>query len=220
MNDPLLAIDVYSDVICPWCYVGKRRLERALVQLGGTVQTRVTWRPFQLNPTMPKEGMERRGYLKAKFGSVEAYGKLVEQVSEAASTDRISFAFEKISRTPNTFLAHRLIWYAERLGGQSDLVEQLFKGYFEEGADIGSVAVLAHLAERVGLKVETFLRGNEGTGEVQAEEAVGRRLGIRSVPYFLLNQAYSVSGAQSPDVLAAAIEEVRWRQEGGQATER
>lgn len=220
MNDRVFNIDVYSDVVCPWCYVGKRRLERALVQLGATVHTRVIWRPFQLNPTMPKEGMPRQTYLKAKFGSVDVYGRLVEQVSTAGAMEQISFAFEKISRTPNTFLAHRLIWYGGRQGCQSELVDQLFKGYFEEGADIGSVEVLATIAEQAGLSAEAFLHGNEGTVEVQAEEAVGRRLGIRSVPCFVLNQAYSISGAQPPEVLAAAIEEMRAAREDVSATTR
>ena len=217
--DPI-SIEIYSDVICPWCYVGKRRLENALGLLGRTMCATVTWRPFQLNPTMPKDGMERTAYLTAKFGSVEAYARLVEeQVSVAGSGDRIAFAFDKILRTPNTFLAHRLIWYSRQQGCQNDMVDRLFKGYFEEGADIGSVAALAHLAERAGLKgADTFLLGDEGTAEVQSEEAVARRLGIRSVPHFVLNQAYSINGAQPSEVLAAAIEEALSNDETGQTT--
>lgn len=212
-------IDVYSDVICPWCYVGKRRLEKALSLLGGTVRTTITWRPFQLNPTMPKDGMERTAYLTTKFGSVEAYARVVgEQVASAGAGEHISFAFEKIVRTPNTFLAHRLIWCSEQQGCQNELVDLLFKSYFQEGADIGSLAVLTRLAGQVGLTAEAFLLGDEGTVEVQSEEAVGRRLGIRSVPYFVFNQAYSISGAQPPELLAAAIEDVRSKQETGQST--
>lgn len=218
MTTGSITIDVYSDVICPWCYVGKRRLERALASERGDI--RVIWRPFQLNPTMPKEGMERKTYLEAKFGSVDAYRNLEEQVLAAGSPEQMSFAFEKITRTPNTFLAHRLIWYADRQGRQSELVDELFKGYFEAGADIGSAAVLTQLAERVGLRAEAFLRSEEGTAEVTSEEAVGRRLGIRSVPCFVLNQAYAISGAQPPEVLVAAIEEARSRQEAGSATGR
>jgi len=202
-------IDIYSDVICPWCYVGKRRLEKALSLLDGTLHTKVTWRPFQLNPAMPKDGMERTAYLTAKFGSVEAYGRVVEdQVLAAGSGEPISFAFGKISRTPNTFLAHRLIWYGEQQGCQNELVELLFKSYFQEGADIGSIEVLARLAQQVGVMASTFLLSNEGTAEVQSDEAVARRLGIRSVPHFVLNRAYSLSGAQPPERFAAAIHEV------------
>jgi predicted DsbA family dithiol-disulfide isomerase len=206
MTEPVLAIDVYSDVICPWCYVGKRRLEQALQQVGDPENVEVRWRPFQLNPTMPKEGMDRRAYLEAKFGTVEAYGPLEEQVSEAGSAEGISFAFEKITRTPNTFLAHRLIWYAGQQSCQDALVGSLSKGFFEEGADLGSAEVLAQLAERVGLRAETFLQGDEGAADVKSEEEMSRRLGVRAVPYFVLNHAYGISGAQPAKVLVAAIE--------------
>lgn len=118
----------------------------------------------------------------------------------------MSFAFEYIARTPNTFLAHRVIWYAGQRGCQDAVVGSLFKGFFEEGADVGSPAVLAQLAERVGLKADAFLRSDEGTADVQSEEKVSRRLGIRTVPYFVLNQRYGISGAQPAQVLVAAIE--------------
>ena len=212
-HDIPVQIDIYSDVICPWCYVGKRRLEMALGLLGGTVRAQIAWRPFQLNPLMPREGMERSVYLKAKFGSVEAYARAVEaQVSAAGVDAQIVFAFDKISRTPHTFLAHRLIWYSGQQSCQDELVDLLFKGYFQEGADIGSAAVLMHLGEQVGLRAEAFLRGDEGTAEVHSQEAVGRRLGIRSVPHFILNGAYSLSGAQPPELLAAAIKDA-WSKE-------
>jgi predicted DsbA family dithiol-disulfide isomerase len=212
MNDRALTIDVYSDVICPWCYVGKRRLESALARLGGAVHARVMWRPFQLNPTMPKEGMDRRTYLQAKFGSLEVFDEMEQRLLEAGDAERISFAFRKIVRTPNTFLAHRLIWHAGLHDRQNELVESLFRGYFEEGADIGSPTALAQLADRAGLKAETVFRGDEGVAEVKEEEAVGRRLGIRAVPHFVLNQAVAVSGAQPPEVLIAAIEKSRLQQ--------
>ena len=130
MRDHAIEIDIYSDVVCPWCYVGKRRLERALAQLDGA-PIRMTWRPFQLNPTMPKEGMERISYLEAKFGSLDTFRRLEEHLLTAGAAEQIPFAFDKIVRAPNTFSAHRLIWYAERQGCQDVLVESLFKGYFE-----------------------------------------------------------------------------------------
>lgn len=206
MTDPGLHIEVYSDVVCPWCYVGKRRIERALRELDGDV--RVAWWPFQLNPTMPKAGLERTAYLEAKFGSLDAFRQMEEHVLAAGAEERIAFAFEKIARTPNTFLAHRLIWHAGQQGCQNAMVDSLFKGYFEEGADIGSPSVLAQLAERAGLKAEPFLRSQDGTAEVKAEESAGHRLGIRSVPYFLLNGTYALSGAQPPDRFVAAFRQV------------
>lgn len=209
MTDRGFPIDVYSDAVCPWCYVGKRRLERALTEFGGDV--RVTWRPFQLNPTMPKEGMDRTAYLEAKFGSLDAFRQLEEHVQAAGVSERITFAFEKIAKTPNTFAAHRLIWLGEREGCQDAVVDALFRGYFEEGADIGSIAVLVQLAAQAGLpgeSVERFLRSDEGTAEVKAEESAGHKLGIRGVPYFVLDGTYAISGAQPVDIFVSALKRV------------
>ncbi|NWF72367.1 MAG: DsbA family oxidoreductase [Nitrospirae bacterium] len=211
-QDAGLHIEIYSDVVCPWCYVGKRRLERALDQLKEIGQAQITWRPSQLNPTMPLDGMDRTTYLKAKFGSLEAFGRMEEQLLAAGEDEQIPFAFEKIKRTPNTFAAHRLVWYAERQGRQDATVESLFRGYFTEGVDIGSIPVLTQLAGRASLDVavvESFLRSEEGTTEVKAEEAVGRRLGISGVPYFVLNGSIAISGAQPSDIFVSAIQQAR-----------
>ena len=207
-----MQIDIYSDVVCPWCYIGKRRLERALDQLNGAAQARITWRPFQLNPTMPKDGMDRTTYLEAKFGSLDAFHQMEEHVLAAGAAERILFAFEKVARTPNTFMAHRLIWYAEQQGRQDAVVESLFRGYFTEGADIGSGPVLTQLAGHAGLDdsaVESFLQREQGTTEVKAEEATGHRLGIRGVPYFVINGSISISGAQPPDIFVSAIRQAK-----------
>ncbi|GKS56484.1 DSBA oxidoreductase [Nitrospira sp.] len=200
-----VTIDVYSDVVCPWCYVGKRRLERALSQVKGDLNPHVTWRPFQLNPTMPLEGLDRIDYLEAKFGSREAFASVEERVVSAGEMEGIRFAFGKIKRTPNTFLAHRLIWHARQLGREDAMVESLFKGYFEEGAEISSIASLLPLADRAGVRADTVLSGGDGIVEVTAEQAVGHRLGIRGVPYFLIDDAYVLSGAQPPERLVAAL---------------
>ena len=217
MTDRELTIEIYSDVVCPWCYIGKRRLERALDQLNGAAQARITWRPFQLNPTMPKEGMDRARYLEAKFGSLDAFRQLEEHVLAAGAAERIPFAFDKMARTPNTFLAHRLMWYAGRQGRQDAVVESLFRGYFEEGADIGVSAILVQLADRSGLSVEAvvrFLQSDEGAEEVKAEEAAGHRLGIRGVPYFVLNRDCGISGAQPVGMFVSAIEKARIHMSG------
>ncbi len=203
-----MQIDFIADVVCPWCYVGKRRLERALSDSKDLVQPAITWRPFQLNPTMPNEGLERRAYLEAKFGSLDAFRQMEEQVLAAGAQEGIQFAFDQIARTPNTFLAHRLIWYAGQQGCQNAMVDSLFKGYFEEGADIGLPIVLAQLAERAGLKAESFLSGQNGTAEVKVEESAGHRLDIRSVPYFLLNGTYALSGAQPSGRFVEALKQV------------
>ncbi len=204
-QDPVL-IEVYSDVICPWCYVGKHRLERALHHLQSEMATKVVWRPFQLNPGMPQEGMDRTAYLEAKFGSREAYRRLEEQVR--AAEDGLAFAFDRITVTPNTLSAHRLIWYADRFGTQGAVVEELFRCYFVEGRHVGRRETLVEAAGRAGLDrndVETFLTGDGGVDEVRREEAVGRRLGVRAVPCFVFNGASMLTGAQPVDVLRTAI---------------
>jgi predicted DsbA family dithiol-disulfide isomerase len=201
-----MQIDIYSDIVCPWCFVGKRRLERALTSIGGDI--RVAWRPFQLNPTMPLDGMDRTTYLKAKFGSLEAFGRMEEQLLAAGVEEQIPFAFENIQRTQNTFAAHRLVWYAAQSGKQNEVVEALFRAYFLDGKDIGSLKVLSYVAAEAGLdrkETDTFLASEKGMVEVKAEEAVGRRLGIRGVPYFVINETVAISGAQTPDIFVSAI---------------
>ena len=206
----MMRIDIYSDIVCPWCFVGKRRLERALGQLKDIGQAQIIWRPFQLNPTMPEEGMDRTTYLKAKFGSLEAFGRMEEQLLAAGEDEQIPFAFEKIQRTPNTFAAHRLVWYAAQQGKQDEAVEALFRAYFLDGKDIGDVKTLVHVSDEAGLdrkETEHFLASDHGTVEVKGEEAVGRRLGIRGVPYFVFNGRISISGTQHPDIIVSAIQQ-------------
>ncbi len=209
VKDATLHIEIYSDVVCPWCYVGKRRLERALTQFSG--EARTTWRPFQLNPTMPLDGWDRRSYLEAKFGSLEAFERLEGQVIEAGAAEGIPFAFDRIARTPNTLAAHRLIWHAQRHDKQDAVVEALFHAYFVEGQDIGNIETLARVATRAGLErtgTETFLKGDGGIADVKAEEAAGHRLGIRGVPYFVMNGAYAISGAHPPESFISAFKRI------------
>ncbi|TKB54345.1 MAG: DsbA family oxidoreductase [Nitrospira sp.] len=203
-----MQIDIYSDIVCPWCYVGKRRLERALTSVGSDVH--VTWRPFQLNPTMLLDGMDRTTYLNAKFGSLEAFGRMEEQLLAAGADEQIPFAFEKIQLTPNTFAAHRLVWYVAQSGKQDEVVEALFRAYFLDGKNIGDLKVLTQVAVEAELdraETEEFLASDKGTVEVKGEEAVGRLLGIRGVPYFVFNGSLSISGAQPSDIFVSAIRE-------------
>jgi predicted DsbA family dithiol-disulfide isomerase len=159
---------------------------------------------------MPLDGMDRTTYLKAKFGSLEAFGQMKEQLLAAGEEEQIPFAFEKIQRTPNTFAAHRLVWYAAQQGKQDEVVETLFRAYFLEGKNIGDVKILTHVADEAGLdqtETEHFLASDNGMVEVKAEEAVGRRLGISGVPYFVFDGNSAISGAQSPDIFVSAIRE-------------
>src|ERR1700722_16717703 len=156
-----LTVDVISDVICPWCYIGKRRLETAVAAFGRE-QVRVRWHPFQLNPHMPEEGMNRKEYRTAKFGSWERSLALDAQVAEAGQAEGIPFDSAKVMRTPNTFDAHRLIWLADRDGVQDAVVEAVFRAYFTEGRDISRSAVLLDVVAEGGLdrkRAETFLNG-------------------------------------------------------------
>ena len=203
-----MQIEIYSDVVCPWCFIGKRRLEQALETAGYAQQARIAWRPFQLNPTMPKEGMARRVYLDAKFGGTKARRAIEERVTKAGEADGIVFAFDRIERTPNTFDAHRLIWLAEQQGCQDEVAEALFHSYFTNGREIGTLDSLAEIASDCGLnreELERFLASDRAVQEVRAEEAIGHRLGIRGVPYFVLNGSISISGAQPPDIFVSAL---------------
>lgn len=207
-----MKIEIYSDVICPWCFIGKRRLEQALERVGSAQPAQVLWRPFELNPTMPKEGLDRRTYLEAKFGGAEALQAMEDRVAQAGDAEGIEFAFDRIARTPNTFDAHRLIWFAGQQGCQDEVVEALFYSYFTLGRDIGNLDSLTEVAADSGLnrkEVRVFLANDRAVQEVRAEEAAGHRLGIHGVPYFLLNGSLSISGAQPPDIFVSALQQAR-----------
>jgi predicted DsbA family dithiol-disulfide isomerase len=201
-------LSVVSDAICPWCYVGKRRLEQAIALMDGVQPIRVTWRPFELNPQMPKAGIERREYRMRKFGSWERSLALDAQMLEVGNSVGIAFRYDLMKRTPNTFDAHRLIWLAGHLGVQDAMVETLFRGYFCEGRDIGDTAVLADLAAAAGIDREqaaAFLKSTGGTAEVAAEEEVAIHAGLSGVPTFVLDGRVLFSGAQPPETIAQAL---------------
>jgi predicted DsbA family dithiol-disulfide isomerase len=203
-----MQIEIYSDVVCPWCFIGKRRLEQALEIAGYRDRAQISWRPFQLNPTMPKSGLDRRTYLDAKFGGAEARRAIEARVAKAGETAGIVFAFDRIEWTPNTFEAHRLMWFAQQQRKQDDLAEALFHAYFSEGRDIGDRQTLVDVATEAGLdhdEVRQFLASGAGLEDVRVEEAAGHRLGIRGVPYFVLNGTYAISGAQPPDIFISAL---------------
>ncbi|MDE2228309.1 MAG: DsbA family oxidoreductase [Alphaproteobacteria bacterium] len=195
-----MRIDIVADVICPWCFIGKRRLETALAQWP-TIAPDITWRPFQLNPDMPQEGMRREAYLAAKFGGQAHAKRIYQAVVDAGETVGIPFAFDKIARTPNTLAAHRLVRFAQRDGRATELVDRLFSGYFIEGRDIGDRETLAAIAGESGLdagQAREFLDGASGRAEVLADDAGARRLGINAVPCFIFAGQYAISGAQEP----------------------
>jgi predicted DsbA family dithiol-disulfide isomerase len=208
-SDPMsLAVDVISDVICPWCYIGKRRLEKAVAALDGQHEVRVRWLPFQLNPAMPREGISRREYRTRKFGSWERSLALDARVIEVGKEDGIQFAFDRIERTPNTLDAHRLIWLAEKQGVQDAVVEALFRAYFTEGRDISNRQMLLDVVAEAGLdrnKAEARLDGEEGLKALREADQLGRRNRVEGVPFFVVNGTLSLSGAQPSEAILEAF---------------
>ncbi len=196
-----MQIDIISDVVCPWCFIGKRRLEKALV-MRPEIETEITWRPFQLNPDMPAEGMARADYIATKFGDSGHSRRIHQTIAEAGATVGIDFAFDKIKRSPNTRNAHRLIRYATRQGAGNDVVTRLFEGYFLQGRDVGDIATLAKIAAEAGLderEARAFLSGDSERDEIVAEDRNARRLGVNAVPCYIFAGQYAISGAQEPE---------------------
>ena len=206
----MLTVDVISDVICPWCHIGKRRLEKAIAALQKQRDVRVRWHPFQLNPHMPKEGMNRKEYRTAKFGSGERSLGLDAQVQAVGAAEGIAFAFDRIERTPNTLDAHRLIGLAEKEGVQDAVVEAVFRAYFTEGRDISRAAVLLDVVAEAGLdraRCEAVLSGDEGWAAIRAAEQQAHRTGVQGVPYFLINNTVALVGAREPSAFLDAFEQ-------------
>jgi predicted DsbA family dithiol-disulfide isomerase len=202
---------VISDVICPWCFVGKRRLEEAVAALDGQHEVRVRWLPFQLNPAMPREGISRREYRTHKFGSWERSLALDARLIEVGKTEGIHFAFDRIERTPNTLDAHRLIWLAGGEGVQGAVVEALFRAYFTEGRDISNRQALLDVVAEAGLdrsKVEAVLESDDGLEAVGEADQLPRRHRVEGVPFFVVSSKLTLSGAQPPDVFLEAFRQV------------
>jgi predicted DsbA family dithiol-disulfide isomerase len=200
-------IDVISDAICPWCYIGKRHLERALEMLEGQHKLRFTvaWHPFQLNPEMPAEGVDRAKYRIAKFGSAERSRQMDERITEVAAGVGVEFHLDRLTRTPNTVKAHRLIRFGGQKGVQDAVVEALFDAYFCNGADIGDDKVLADVGHRGGLDYDAvlaMLAGDEGKREVLAGDQMARNCGIQGVPSFALQGHVLFSGAVPAEEMA------------------
>ncbi len=208
MEHPILTIEVVSDAICPWCWIGKRQIERARALLGGKLTIATRWLPFELNPGMPKDGVPRRVYRQAKFGSLDYSDKLDARVAEAGRAVGLDFHFDRVSWTPNTFDAHRVIWLAGQKGVQEPVVEGLFHAYFEEGRNIGEAAVLTEVAQTAGIdgvKVAKLLASGMGAAEVREELERAHDIGVDSVPTILINGEPLISGAAPADQLAAAL---------------
>jgi predicted DsbA family dithiol-disulfide isomerase len=204
-----LRIDIVSDAICPWCYIGKRQLERALATLAHEgLHFSVHWNPFQLNPNMPKEGRDRASYRMMKFGSADRVREMDARVTGAAANVGLDFRLDQIARTPNTLDAHRLIWHAGREDRQDAVVEALFTAYFTQGRDIGDHDVLADCAAEAGMDragVADFLAGDVAATEMLAADRAAREAGVNGVPSFFLDGYGLYSGAMPAETMAEAL---------------
>ncbi|MER8723421.1 DsbA family protein [Mesorhizobium sp. M0195] len=212
MNDEnSITVDVVSDVVCPWCFIGQKRLDKAIAAVD--IDVHIRWRPFQLDPTIPPEGKNRRDYMVAKFGSEQRIREIHARIEPLGEAEGISFAFDAIKVAPNTLDAHRLIRWAGTAGEavQNRLVRRLFQLNFEEGANLGDHAVLIEAAREAGMDasvVETLLSTDADVEAVRTEIATASRMGISGVPCFLLEGKYAVMGAQDADTLADALRQV------------
>jgi predicted DsbA family dithiol-disulfide isomerase len=204
------AVDVISDVICPWCYIGKKRLEKAIAALDSQHRVQVRWLPFQLNPTMPKEGISRKEYRIRKFGSWERSLELDAKLVAVGETEGLQFAFDRIERTPNTVDAHRFIWLADQQGCQDAIVEALFRAYFIDGRDISDRQSLIDVVAEAGLDrqlAESMLNSEVGMDAIEEAEGLSRRYQVDGVPYFIIKNEITLSGAQPPDTFLDAFRE-------------
>jgi len=206
-----MQIDVISDTVCPWCFIGKRRLMRAIEQRPH-IPFDVKWRPYRLDPTVPKGGMDRQAYMRAKFG--EDPMRIVEMhklIAQEGEKEGIAFDFAAITRRPDTLDSHRLIRWAEEHGVQDDVVERLFIAYFENGEDIGDVRVLADIADLCGMdgiEVAQMLDGDTDLALVEREDQIAHEMGVTGVPAMIFGGKLAVSGAREPDVMVSVIDRV------------
>jgi predicted DsbA family dithiol-disulfide isomerase len=212
-----MQIDVISDTVCPWCFIGKRRLTRAMALRPGIVFD-VKWRPYRLDPTVPKGGMDRQAYMRAKFGDDPM--KIVEMyklIAQEGAKDGIAFDFAAITRRPDTLDSHRLIRWAEAAGVQDEVVERLFIAYFENGEDIGDIRVLADIADLCGMdgvEVAQMLESDADGALVEREDQIAHEMGVTGVPAFIFGGKLAVSGAREPEMLALVIDRVAAMQAG------
>jgi len=206
-----IKIDIVSDVVCPWCYIGKRRIEKAMTQLSDQFEFEVSYLPFELNPQTPKEGFNQKEYLTKKFGSEEKYNQITSHVASVAAEEGLKFDFSKQTISPNTRDAHRILLFAKQEGKQLAAKEAFMKAYFEEGVDLTKKENLLAISEQVGLnpqRIAALLDSDEGLAEVIMIEQANHQRGISGVPYYIINNQYGISGAQSSEVFVQALTQI------------
>lgn len=208
---PVIKIAVVSDVVCPWCYIGKRRMENAVKRLSDQFDFEIAYYPYELNPTMPLSGKNQKEYLSEKFGGDSEYERITDHTTAVAEAEGLTFNFEKQLVSPNTRNAHRLILLSKESGKHLEMVEALFKAYFTDGIDLSKKENLITIAEQVGLdrtRTELFLQSETGIAEVAVAENELQKIGITGVPFYIVNDKYGISGAQSSDTFVQAFQNI------------
>lgn len=211
MTKPKIKIDIVSDVVCPWCYIGKRRIERAMNSVSDQYDFEIEYHPFELNPQMPAEGVNQKQYLSDKFGGEDRYDKITANTTAVAAQEGLNFDFNKQKVSPNTREAHRIIQFAKQEGKQPQVKEAFMKAYFEQGVDLSKKENLISVAVDAGLSkdaVEKLLSTNEGLAEIALAEQELQKLGISGVPFYIINNKYGVSGAQASETFRKAFEDI------------
>lgn len=211
MTKPVIKVDIVSDVVCPWCFIGKRRIEKAMTALSDEFNFEVNYLPFELNPQTPKEGFNQKEYLAKKFGSEEKYHQITSHVTSVAAEEGLQFNFDKQRVSPNTKDAHRVIWFAKKEGKQLEAKEAFMKAYFEQGVDLTKKENIVSVASSVGLdaaRVISLLDSQEGLQEVNELEQLNYQRGVSGVPFYIINNQYGISGAQPSDVFIQALKQI------------
>ena len=211
MNRNQVKIDIVSDVVCPWCAIGYKKLSEAMTQLDDEISFDVNWKPYELHPEIPKEGFDKKEYYKIKFGESSESSNRFNFITEEAKKVGLEFNFKKSKNLPNTFLAHRLLWFCRSKNKQDVLAQALFHAYFSDGRDVGNKDELIEISSENGLnrkEIKEFFQTNIGHKEVLREENRAREMNIFSVPTYIFNKKYLLVGGQEPDTFKAYINKV------------
>ena len=206
-----LKIEIVSDVVCPWCVIGFRNLKKAIKELENELSFKISWKPYELHPEIPSNGYDKELYMQQKFGPNREKGAY-DEIIKIGKDLNFNFNFSKSERIPNTFLAHRLLWYSKQKNLQNELSEALFYAYFTEGQDIGSIKILTDIAAGIGLdalKVRTFLGSESGINEVVDQEKESLERSIGAVPTYIINDQYLIQGGQQPETFVAFLRKIQ-----------
>ena len=216
-----LKIDIVSDVVCPWCVIGFKNVQKALSELDSKVDFEISWKPYELHPEIPENGYDKKLYMQQKFGNPNGRSSTYKQIEEIGKSLDFDFNFSKTDRIPNTFKAHRLIWKSREKGYQTKLSEALFKAYFTDGKDIGSNEILIEIASSVGMdpdETKSFLHSNEGGQETADEEMSFIEKSIGAVPTYFVNDKYIIQGGQEPETFVSFLGKILMKEKQNEAT--